>query len=124
MLTFDSLKTYSMANPPMEMLGRAPDVQEKYDTFAAQGQNRGSFISTMKETLQCKPFHFVPNDFPYHTTPNIHHWVCWYGQEVTPDEIVAEIKKRNDISIVTYWKNHSHNMSIQEINHIHIFIQN
>ena len=46
------------------------------------------------------------------------------GTNITPEEIVHQIQEKNDISIVTYWKNHSHNMSIQEINHIHIFIQN
>lgn len=123
MLTHEALKNYSMANPPLEMLGRAPEVQEKYDRFAEKRKNRGSFIDTMKATLDCKPFHFVPNDFPYHTLPNIHHWVCWYGQDVSPDEIIAELTKNKDISIITYWKNHSHNMSIQEINHIHVFIE-
>ena len=124
MLTSEALRNYSMANPPMKMLGRAPEVQEKYDSFAAKRQNRGSFVDTMKVTLQCKPFHFVPNDFPYYTAPNIEHWVCWYGTDVTPDEIIRKIQEKNHITIVTYWKNHSHNMSIQEINHIHIFIQN
>ena len=124
MLTRETLKNYSMANPPMEMLGRAPEVQEKYDTFAAKRHNRGSFIDTMKAALHCKPFHFVPNDFPYNTSPNIEHWICWYGKDVTPCEIIEKLQKKNGLSIVTYWKNHSHNMSIQEINHIHVFIEN
>lgn len=124
MLTREVLTSYSMSNPPMEMLGRAPEVERRYIDFAQQRQNRGNFISNMKHTLQCKPFHFVPNDFPYHTAPNIEHWVCWYGRDITPDEIVRQIQEKNDISIVTYWKNHSHNMSIHEVNHIHIFIEN
>ena len=124
MLTREVLTSYSMSNPPMEMLGRAPEVERRYINFVQQRQNRGNFISDMKTTLQCKPFHFVPNDFPYYTAPNIEHWVCWYGTNITPEEIVHQIQEKNDISIVTYWKNHSHNMSIQEINHIHIFIPN
>ena len=124
MLTYETLRNYSMNNPPMEMLGRAPDVQEKYDIFASTNQTRSSFISTIKEILQYKPYHFVPNNFPYHTVPNIYHWVCWYNQDKNPDKIIIELKKKYGISIVTYWKNYSHNMSIREINHIHIFIKN
>lgn len=110
-----------MENPPMTMLGRSPEIQEKYDNFMSKCENRCGFIDDMKCRLQQKEFHFTQNDFPYHTTSNIEHWVCWYGKESDPKKIVGQLSIKNNI--ITYWKNHSQNMSIQEINHIHVFIQ-
>lgn len=121
MLSRHELTQYSMDNPPMTMLGRSPEIQEKYDNFMRKGKNRTGFIASMKCRLQQEEFYFVQNDFPYHTTSNIEHWVCWYGKDTDPQKIVAQIREKNDI--ITYWKNHSRNMSIQEVNHIHVFIQ-
>ena len=83
--------------------------------------NRGDFISTMKKRIQEGTYYFTLNDFPYHTSDDIEHWVCWYGKNKEPKEIIEDIEKKNNV--ITYWKNHSNNMSIQEINHIHVFIQ-
>ena len=105
------------------MLHRAPEVQKKYDTFICKSNNRTGFIDTMKCQLKKKDYHFVQNDFPYHTTSNIEHWVCWYRKETDPQAIVGELTEKKGIDIITFWKNHSQNMSIQEINHIHVFIQ-
>lgn len=105
------------------MLHRAPEVQKRYDTFICQSNNRAGFIDTMKCQLKKKDYHFVQNDFPYHTTSNIEHWVCWYRKETDPQAIVCELSEKKGIDIITFWKNHSQNMSIQEINHIHVFIQ-
>jgi len=123
MLTVEKLCKYSMENPPMEMLGRSPCVQEKYDSFMCIQDNRYNFIANMKEKLHgsIRRYHFAPNDFPYHTSPDIEHWVCWYGKYTDPLSIIAEIKEKNNV--ITFWKNYSANMSIQEINHIHVFIQ-
>ena len=121
MLTREILRKYTMENPPRVMLSRSLCVQEKYDAFICQPKNRSSFIANMREKLKCFRYHFVPNDFPYHTEPGIEHWVCWYGKHIEPESIIAEIKEKN--KVVTFWKNYSINMSIQEINHIHVFIQ-
>lgn len=121
MLSRQELIQYTMENPPMTMLERSSEIQEKYDNFMRKGINRSGFIENMKCRLQQEEFHFVQNDFPYHTTPNIEHWVCWYGKDTDPKKIVGELKQKN--KIITYWKNHSQNMSIQEVNHIHVFIQ-
>ena len=121
MLTRDILREYTMENPPKVMLPRSPCVQQKYDAFICQSKNRSCFISDMRENLKCHPYYFVPNDFPYHTSPGIEHWVCWYGKYIEPASIIAEIKEKNNV--ITFWKNYSTNMSIQEINHIHVFIQ-
>ena len=121
MLSRTELCKYSIASPPTRMLGRSKEVQTKYDLFLEDCKNRVGFVEEMKCMLQKGVYHFVQNDFPYHTTSNIEHWVCWYGRDTDPKKIVGELKKSNDI--ITYWKNHSYNMSIQEINHIHVFIQ-
>lgn len=121
MLTIAHLKQFSMESPPSEMLGRAPAVQEKYDSFMCKRENRGDFIATMKERIDRGVYYFTQNDFPYNTTADIEHWVCWYDNANDPSKIICDIQKKNNV--ITYWKNHSANMSIQEINHIHVFIQ-
>ena len=121
MLSRHQLAQYTMDNPPMTMLGRSTEIQEKYDNFMSKGDNRSGFIDNMKCRLQKEEFHFVQNDFPYHTTSNIEHWVCWYGKETDPKKIVKDLSIKNNI--ITFWKNRSQNMSIQEVNHIHVFIQ-
>ena len=121
MLTLAALTQYTMDSPPMTALPRSPEVQAKYDAFIEKGNNRSEFVNSMKCRLKKKRYYFTRNDFPYHTDNHIEHWVCWYEKETCPDEIVKEIEGKNHI--ITYWKNHSQNMSIQEINHIHIFIQ-
>jgi hypothetical protein len=120
MLTTSSLSQYSMTSPPTKMLNRTPEVQSNYDSFMRTRQNSVSFIDTVKTTLQYKPFHFIPNDFPYHTSPGIEHKVCWYGTDTSVREILEELKKTN--TIITCWKNYSYNRSIKEVNHIHVFI--
>ena len=121
MLTAKSLSQYSMERPPLNMLGRSPEVQAQYDNFVCKRENRSEFISSMKERLGCSDYYFTQNDFPYHTESGIEHWVCWYTKEASPFRIIDEIKKNNNV--ITFWKNHTQNMSIQEINHIHVFIQ-
>ena len=120
MLTCQALQQFSLEKPPAVMLGRSPEVQSKYDKFMKEKTNRGGFIEKMKENLKGKKFHFVINDFPYHTVKGIEHWVCWYSSEEDPSKIIDELKEKYDV--ITCWKNLSHNMSIQEINHIHVFI--
>lgn len=121
MLSTSELKQYTMKNPPQHMLGRSPEIERKYTEFASRREGRGNFIDSIKCTLRTKPYHFVPNDFPYHTTSNIEHWVCWYGKDITPAEIIRRLREKN--KIVTFWKNYSHNMSIKEVSHIHVFIE-
>lgn len=121
MLNQTALRKYSMDCPPMSVLPRTPEVQAKYNTFIKKNNNRCEFITNMKAKLKKRPYYFTPNDFPYATEGGIEHWVCWYERETCPHEIIADLRRENHI--ITYWKNHSHNMSIQEINHIHIFIR-
>ena len=121
MLSRSDLQQYTMKNPPQHMLGRSLEVERKYEEFAAQTQCRGKFIDSIKCTLRDKPYHFVQNDFPYQTTTAIEHWVCWYGKDITPAEIIRRLREKN--KIVTFWKNDPHNMSIKEVSHIHVFIE-
>jgi hypothetical protein len=121
MLTLTALTKYTMESPPMTALPRSPEIQAKYDAFIEKGNNRSEFVNSMKCRLKNKRYYFTRNDFPYQTERHIEHWVCWYEKDTCPHEIVKEIEGKNHI--ITYWKNHSQNMSIQEINHIHIFIQ-
>lgn len=119
MLTCQTLKQFSMEKPPEIMLGRAPEVQIAYETFSKK-KGRGDFVTTMKKILEGKEFYFVKNDFPYHTVKGIEHWVCWYMDDKDPEKIIRELKHTNDV--ITYWKNLPQNRSIQEISHIHVFI--
>lgn len=119
MLTCQTLKQFSMEKPPEIMLGRAPEVQLAYETFSKK-KGRGDFVTTMKKILEGKEFYFVKNDFPYHTVKGIEHWVCWYMDDKDPEKIIRELKHTNDV--ITYWKNLPQNRSIQEISHIHVFI--
>ena len=119
MLTCQTLKQFSMEKPPEIMLGRAPEVQLAYETFSKK-KGRGDFVTTMKKILEGKEFYFVKNDFPYHTVKGIEHWVCWYMDDKDPEQIIRELKHTNDV--ITYWKNLPQNRSIQEISHIHVFI--
>ena len=119
MLTCQTLKQFSMEKPPEIMLGRAPEVQLAYETFSKK-RGRGDFVTTMKKILEGKEFYFVKNDFPYHTVKGIEHWVCWYMDDKDPEKIIRELKHTNDV--ITYWKNLPQNRSIQEISHIHVFI--
>jgi hypothetical protein len=121
MLSAKQLRSYSMSYPPMEMLGRTPTIQKKYECHMSDEKKKNCFIESIKSILACNKYHFVPNDFPYNTSPGIEHWVCWYSNSTEPDKFIHEIKEKNNI--ISYWKNNSNNMSIQEINHIHIFIQ-
>ena len=121
MLTKSQLIQFNMEHPPTCMLGRSPKVQSDYEKFMKKDCNRGDFVACMKERLEYKKFYFVLNDFPYHTVDGIEHWVCWYGKDSKPEDFIQEIKEKKEI--ITYWKNYSQNMSIQEINHIHVFIQ-
>ena len=121
MLTHSALTKYTMCSPPMTALPRSPEIQAKYDAFIEKGNNRSEFVNSMRRRLKNNRYYFTPNDFPYQTECQIEHWVCWYGKQTCPHEIAKEIGGKNHI--ITYWKNHSQNMSIQEINHIHIFIQ-
>jgi len=120
MLTIHTIKQYTMKCPPMIGLEREHKIQEKYNTFNAVGGGK-KFITDTQTILLNQLFHFTKNDFPYYTTKNIEHWVCWYGKDISVSEIINSIGKNCDI--VTYWKNHTFNRSIAEINHIHVFIQ-
>ena len=121
MLSFETLSKYSMECPPRIMLGRSMQVQSKYDTFMREDDNKCAFIEKIRIILNEKSFHFVKNDFPYHTVDGIEHWLCWYDNKTDINNIISLLKKKNNI--ITCWKNYSFNMSIQEINHIHVFIQ-
>ena len=121
MLTREQLIKFNMENPPVKPLVRSCGVQSDYDSFINKSNNRTSFINEVKAVLSKCGYHFVPNDFPYHTTPNIEHWVCWYGRDTTPQEIIKKLGLSN--SIITYWRNSAENRSIAEISHIHVFIE-
>lgn len=122
MLTCKALQKFSLEQPPDIMLGRAPDVQSAYDKFSQQKTNRGSFVSTMEKNLKGKKYYFVKNDFPYHTVDGIEHWVCWYkeDEENKAKKIISDLKSK--YNVITCWKNLPHNCSIQEICHIHVFL--
>ena len=120
MLTCADLKQYSMSCPPDYPLCRSARIQEKYDTFISNPENKKKFIEKITKMVNSSTYYFTENNFPYHTVRGIEHWVCWYKRDHDVDFIIDCLKEQYDI--VTYWKNLPNNRSIQEINHLHVFI--
>jgi len=64
------------------------------------------------------------NDYPYHFSPGIVHWVIWKlnGSPLTPADIELETDKlRKDGATETlYWINPPHLKSIKDLDHAHI----
>jgi hypothetical protein len=113
----DILKTYNINNPPLTQLCRKKEIQQKYDIYNSNNQNKKKFIEKVKNELKINNFYFHVNDFPYYTEDNIVHYLVWYSDE----QYLLEFVKNNK-NILTYWVNNKNNSSIKEIKHAHIFI--
>lgn len=141
-ITEEFLKNYSIENPPLISLYRDYHIQENYDSFRSSDKFF-IFIDNIKELLEEKVSVLQLNDFPYYTTDNIKHYILWINNkkysnkldkifikneinkyfdtniDATNTQNAQNIKKRENI--ITYWVNTSHNSSIKDILHTHIF---
>lgn len=118
MLSTKELCCFTRVNPPGTIVLRDSHIQENYDKFCRDKENGNRFIQRVKDNLETADYYYTENDFPYFVESHIKHMICWY-KKGTVDSIIHKLGKKN---IVTYWENLSHNKSVKEINHIHIFI--
>mgnify|MGYP005627667301 FL=1 len=118
MLSTKELCCFSAENPPGTVVLRETHIQENYDEFCKDKENGKRFIQRVKDNLENNDYYYVENDFPYYVESHIKHMVCWY-KKGTVYSIINKLEKKN---IITYWENLTHNKSVKDINHIHIFI--
>ena len=120
MLTCARLSQYSLDCPPQDPLQRSVCVQQKYDRFLNNPDNKSGFVEKIKLQLHRQRYIFCENTFPYKTERGIEHWVCWYKSSEDPFTIIEQLKEH--YHIITSWRNIPKNRSILDIDHIHVFI--
>ena len=115
-----TLKQYSIDNPPNFNLGRKPEVQKVYDEFRLKRENRDKFLELVKDKLSTERFYLHLNDYPYDVEEPIQHWLLWWNK---PLDINALTNLFFGEKLVCFWVNLSENNSIPEINHAHVFAE-
>ncbi len=118
-LTEKILKQYSNKNPPTSALGRNEIIQKKYDEFKNNQNLTENFLKKIKIQIKENNYYLHENDFPYNVDNNIKHLLLWYVDDNIINDILLNLKNK----LITYWINNNDNKSIQEINHIHIFVK-
>ena len=130
MISWDTLKQFSVVNPPNERLYRTEETEKKYTRHRENvKENYGSvakyLIHKMFSKEACdKRMVFIENTFPYNTEPNIKHMLVWINP--TYSENAKEVNsfiKENTSNPFIYFKNNKQNKTILEIEHYHVFIK-
>lgn len=67
-----------------------------------------------------RTWNFTPNEFPYWTADDVHHWVLWFDRERTDVEIEKELDRRLQQPYV-WMANPRHLQSVSNTYHVQVF---
>jgi hypothetical protein len=135
-MEWEALEQFHL-NPPTAQLPRKDEVQQSYmqhkSRVEASGRKMADVLKdrTFPTDSPTNPFVILPNDFPYHVSSEIAHWLIWIfpryftekGQEEINKELDALLREKG-LKKFIFFKNLSSNSSIPSVPHYHLFIQN
>ena len=129
-MNWDTVKKFHL-NPPKIQLPREDSVIQRYKenmsiikmTHTIPEYIMEKYFSTGKKVI------LTANDYPYFTTSNVVHYLLWIHPSVVVDNgsikelIIDKMPLSLDCQEFIYFENDSHNKSILDIRHFHVFIR-
>lgn len=74
-----------------------------------------------QETSHTLPYAMVPNSFPYHTQPGIHHYILWSMKSHSPTQIESIIRHTFGARPALWFVNEPCKRSVPQLWHAHVF---
>ena len=103
--------------PGFTRIKTVQDGEEKYSLDPPLTDNGLGIIVSLKK-----------NDFPYHITDDVEHWVVWVLNRNVSDEDLEDGKRQlrekfGSVSEFLSWINPDNLKSVPELSHAHIFVR-
>ena len=130
MISWETLKQFSVVNPPNVRLYRDEGIEKKYTLHRERIKEN---YESVAEYLIKKMFSdeacdtrmvFIDNTFPYNTDSNIKHMLVWINPKYSENikEVYSFINENTSNPFI-YFKNQTQFKTILEVEHYHVFIK-
>jgi hypothetical protein len=116
MYTREDLEKYIKNHNSSIVFQRDEKTTNKYNRFREKNKN-------IPELIKKKPLpYFAKNRFPYDVGKDIKHYLYWYEDDLSHEQIDDIISKKFHNNEFIWFINNKKSRSVPEIKHAHIFV--